>query len=644
MYMNYYEVSPAKASGNNISSLTYQSDEIISLGTIVEINIRGNVLAGVVIKKVGKPKFACKPIEKILNLPVLPQELLTLSVWISQFYTTPLPTIWQGILPRGVLKKRRGDAAKLKTTKSIKLPPLNTAQKKVVSSFEKSTATTHLLQGVTGSGKTRVYIELAKKQLNAGNSVMILVPEIALTPQLLETFTKAIDTQEVLVTHSNITESQRHKLWQKIIESNEPLIVIGPRSALFMPLQNLGLIVMDEAHESSYKQESSPRYNTAHVAAKLASLHSAKLLLGSATPNVVDRYITEAKGGEVLRLDKQALQQEKNKTTVVDMKDKSNFGTSRILSKELSSSLEKTLIAKRQSILLINRRGSSTSITCNDCGWTAVCPTCQMPLTFHRDTSNNRCHTCGHTSKLHTSCPECGQTDLKYLGYGTKQVETEVKKLWPDARVARLDRDSMKKDYHEQLYQQLKDGEIDILIGTQMVAKGLDLPLVDTIGVVMADSMLFIPDFVAGERTFQLLRQVAGRTGRHDKPGHIVVQTYSPDHPIIKTAIRGDYDDFYTNEIEERKLLGYPPFRFLLKIECRYATAEKATNELRAFVKTNRLPGVSLLGPAPSWREHVGNKYQWQIILRSAKRSDLVKIATKTPGNWTVDLDPQSLL
>lgn len=642
MAESYFLINIAAIGGGG--GLTYSADQSLESGQLVMVPLRQRTVVGVVRSEVGKPKFATKPVEAVLGARPLPTALLELADWISQYYVCDLGSVWQTLLPTGAWRKRReltdDETAPVKP-QALTLTP---AQQAVVTDIDQSSQTTCLLEGITGSGKTEVYIALAQERLKLGQSVIVLVPEIALTPQIEERFRRYFGHQ-VIINHSRLTESQRHRIWQRGLETAEPVVVIGPRSSLFTPLAKIGLIVLDECHETSYKQDNAPRYETAVVAAKLAHLHGAKLVLGSATPGLREAYL--AKGGQIglTHLSERFNQLAQVKPTVVDLRDREVLTRNRYLSEPLIESLATSLENGRQSLLFLNRRGSASSQLCGNCGYVSLCPTCHLALTFHADELKLICHICNYRQSPPAVCPNCGQAELRFIGSGTKRIESEVKTVFPTARVARLDRDNITLEYLNELYAKLQSGEVDILVGTQMIAKGLDLPAMDTVGVILADSSLYLPDFSAAERTFDLLYQVSGRVGRGDRPGQVIIQTYSPDHPAIQAAATGDYWSFATAELAERRLLGYPPYVYLLKLTYSHADEAKAK---AAAESLHRLLGsqteLTLAGPAPSFRAHAGGRYHWQLIAKAKRRQSLLEATKAVPAGWIVDLDPINLL
>ena len=424
--------------------------------------------------------------------------------------------------------------------------------------------------------------------------------------------------------------------------------MIGPRSALFSPVRKLGLIVLDEAHEGAYKQEQAPQYQTGRVAAYLAGLTRASLILGSATPAVSDYYLAEQKNKPIINLTKlaPATSHAAAEIILVDRKDHSLFNRSPFMSQELLSSIEQALSRGEQSLLYLNRRGTARLVLCENCGWQAVCPHCDIPLTYHGDQHQLRCHSCNYHQPSLASCPTCGHPDVVFKTAGTKAIVEDVKRLFPQARIARFDTDNAKADRFEQQYDIVKSGSVDIIVGTQLLAKGLDLPKLSTLGVLLADTSLYLPDFSAQERTFQLISQVLGRVGRGHIAGRAIIQTYHPDHPILLDAIQGNYQHFYERELHERRQFLFPPFCYLLKVTLRRTSlkgVESAAQNLKDDILNSRLH-VRVEGPAPAFYERFQNKYQWQLVIKAVQRSELIKVIAHLPATCSYDIDPPDLL
>jgi primosomal protein N' (replication factor Y) len=620
-------------------------------------------ITGLIVGSVPKPQFKTKDLLHIFDLPPLPEELYKLTEWLRAYYPAPLGVVAQQILPGSFVAKTLSETTGLTDMPdltSTDLPPLTPDQVAILHQISKPD--TYLLHGDTGTGKTRVYIELTRRSLAADKSAIILTPEIGLTSQLAANF-RQVFGERVVVVHSQMTPKMRLQSWLKIIRSTVPLVVLGPRSALFSPLPNIGLIVVDEAHEPAYKQEKAPHYHASRVASQLARLHEATLVLGSATPSVGDYYVAERLAKPILRMTHMAAashaqsRDELVTTTVIDLKDRNQFTRSQYLSTTLLRSIDTSLSRGEQSLLYLNRRGTARVILCNNCGWQAVCPHCDLPLTYHHDVHALQCHTCGFQSSAPTACPECGQTDVVFKVVGTKAIEEEVRRLYPKARIMRFDTDNKKSERFEQHYDAVQAGDIDILIGTQLLAKGLDLPKLSTLGIVIADTSLTFPDYSAEERTFQLLAQVVGRVGRGHRniagqsvEQRVVVQSYAPERPVITAALARDYAAFYQNELRERELFYFPPYCYALKLTVRRASsksAEQASEQFLYAIKDLALP-LLVEGPMPSFHARIENKFEWQLIVKSKQRAALLRIIallkSDAKSGWNYDIDPVNLL
>lgn len=646
--MHYYEVAPNQIIRAGSAWFTYRSEQSLSIGHIVTIEIGKKVVIGVVLREVPEPSYETKPILSCVEAVPLPQPLIDLALWMAEYYATPLASVLQTMLPRGLTKARRSRAKDARSmvrerTKNV----FTTEQTAALQAIESMSAGTAILHGVTGSGKTTVYIELARRTLAAGSSVIILVPEIALTSQLVDEFSQHF--ADIILTHSRQTEAERHLAWREALTSTAPRIVIGPRSALFMPLVHVGLIVIDEAHEPSFKQEQSPRYSALRAASVLATSQKAKVILGSATPLVSDYYLAQQAGRPIITMIKRAQAGAVPPTiSLVDMTKRPNFTQHRFLSNKLLAQLTDTFAAGQQALIFHNRRGSASTTLCENCSWQAICPRCFVPLTLHADQHQLRCHICGFQDRVPTSCPVCHHTDIVHKGIGTKLIESELRKLFPDKIIARFDGDSDTTESVEARYNDLYSGAIDLIIGTQVIAKGLDLPKLRTVGVVQADSGLSLPDYSSSERTFQLLAQVIGRVGRSHHPTHVVVQSYQPTHPAVVDGLAQDYAHFYETALAERSRGVFPPFTYLLKLTCVYKTEAAAIRNAQAFARTLKArvgSDVQILGPTPAFYERQRDTYRWQLVLKSPKRAALVAALTHLPPtHWQFELDPISLL
>ena len=496
---------------------------------------------------------------------------------------------------------------------------------------EDLTTETFLLHGVTGSGKTEVYMRAIAEILDSGKSVIVLVPEISLTPQTASRFIGRFG-KRVAVLHSRLSDGERFDQWYRI-QKGDADIVIGPRSAVFAPVKNLGLLIIDEEHSDSYKSDTTPRYHAREVAKKRAKIAKCPLLLGSATPSLESFY--NAKNGtyKLLSLPARVMDRKMPDVHIVDMRNELKTGNRSIFSERLKYAIAERLLIQQQIILFLNRRGHSSYVFCRSCGYAEKCENCSISLTFHFETKTLVCHHCGHKRETNTLCPECDSPAINYFGrkgFGTESVEREVQKLYPDANVKRFDADSTaKKNAHEQILTAFENREIDILIGTQMVAKGLDFPNVTLVGVIVADTALNLPDFRASEQTFSLLTQVAGRSGRAETAGEVIIQTYMPDHYCISAVQEHDYIDFYEKEVGARDPLQYPPFSQMARLLLRgknenevIDAAHNISNHLE-ILQTDKFPDVKILGPAPAPLSKIDGKFRWHFMFR-CKDVDLI--------------------
>ncbi len=646
--MYYYEVLVASHSFHGTLPLTYSSSDRLDIGQIVFVPLRRKKVTGIVVKKTTKPSFALKPVDQILPNLVAPPTYLALLDWMLRYYPAPSGIIVGQFLPSALLTRDQNNAPPLKrpAPNSRPLPPLTQDQQRALKTLRAHPAGTILLHGVTGSGKTRIYLEQASRVLKNKQQVLILTPEIGLTSPLVKIFTASLDSP-VVVIHSNLTEKERREAWLQILQTDGPLVVIGPRSALFSPFNHLGLIVIDEAHDGAYKQDQSPHYQAMHVAGKLASLHHAQLLLGTATPSVADYFVLTAKQAPIIRLTASALSHEHPvKVEIVSLKERANFSRDPYLSDNLLSHLEQTLSRGEQALLFLNRRGTARAVLCRQCGWQALCPNCDLPLTYHGDKHLLQCHTCGFRQSPPTSCPVCGYADIVYRSIGTKALVERLHHNFPEVIVKRFDSDNLKAESFEQNYQDVASGKVDIIVGTQLLIKGHDLPKLSLVGVIAADGSLSFPDFSAEERTYQLLNQVIGRVGRGHRPGTAVIQTMQPENLTLQAALRGDWATFYEQQIKQRQSFNYPPFAQLLKLSCArasQASAKQAASRLVDQIRAMQL-SVQVVGPAPRFIEKTQNKYHWQVIVKAKSRAPLLQIINKLPPNWIHDIDPTDLL
>jgi primosomal protein N' (replication factor Y) len=527
--------------------------------------------------------------------------------------------------------------------------PQQVAARRILTAIEKRQHMAFLLHGVTGSGKTHIYLDAVDCALQHDRQAIVLISEIALTTELVRSFEQRFPGRIALM-HSRLTTAEHRRAWERI-RRGEADVVIGSRSALFAPVRRPGLVVLDEEHEWTYKQEMSPRYHAREVALWWGQLAKAPVVLGSATPDVESYYRAERNRYVLLRLPDRYLANPLPPVQVVDMRDELKAGNTSIFSRPLAAALEETLGRGEQALLFLNRRGTATCVTCRDCGHVVACRRCDVPLVYHRTDETLVCHRCNRRQPSPGRCPGCGGARIRYLGLGTQRVESELVARFPDLRVARWDRDATtQRGAHERIWQAFEAGEIDVMIGTQMIAKALDFPRVTLVGVVLADVGLFLPDFRAGERAFQLLTQMAGRTGRGPLGGRAIVQTYSPDHYAIQAAAGHDYASFYQREIAFRRAHGYPPLGRLVRLvytgsgqdRCLRETA-KVRNVLDEETSRQGIADIQILGPAPCFNRRLRGRERWQILLRGDRFARLLDRVQLPPG-WSIDVDPVSLL
>lgn len=644
----------------------------VAVGKRVEVRFGNRRMTAFVVavhnglpEKLDFPPEKIKPILKVLDTqPLFSQEHIKLSQWMSHYYFCSQGEALATMLPSG-RREREGPSLSLSEGK-LEFEPrnLSTEQQDAVDKIiqqeeasearEKSQAKIHYLYGPTGTGKTEVFLAVAEKILAQGKGVIYLVPEISLTHQVVESVVRRFgDTVAIL--HSNLTPSQRLKEWTRILKQ-EATVVIGVRSAVFAPVPNLGLIIIDEEHDGSYKSGTTPRYHARQVAMYRCSQTGIPLVMGSATPSIeawhlmsAGRFVrhhltTRLAGGKVPEI------------TCVDLNHNKDGGC---LSPLLCDEIRTALKEGRQTILFLNRRGFTHFFRCNNCNYELKCKNCSVALTYHRSQGRLRCHYCGWSTEPPKLCPECGSLDVGYTGFGTEFIEAETRAKFPNARISRIDTDSVsKKGELQERIQDFRQGKIDILLGTQMVAKGLNFPNLKLVGVVMADTGLHMPDFRAAERTFSLITQVAGRAGRFFPDGRVIVQSFSPQREAIAYACKGDTEGFYQQEIQQREILGFPPFARLVRLVFRSASQEearKATRDAaRIFLQEIEKQGllVDVMGPAECPLAMIAANYRWQILLRAKEVAPLHHLCHKllygykTPQKVyiEVDVDPINLL
>ncbi len=643
----YYDVGVCIDSIWASNTFTYSHSDELSINSVVTVPFGKSEKLGYVIKKTAKPKFKTKPITRVIDYSISTNTSKFID-WLSGYYPGSPGSQVQYFLPSYLAKidLSKDEAVEPVKPKSAgKLPPLTNEQKVAIGKISSNWTKNNILHGITGSGKTRIYIEMIVKSIESGRHSLVLIPEISLSSQLSKELSNYFGPDIVHTYNSKQAGSKQKNTWRSALLSKSPQIFIGPRSALFLPYSDLGLIVMDEAHDSSYKQSTADRYNGVVVAAYLAKLYGAKLILGSATPPVSETYQLLAKGAELVCMHKLAKNIETTRHFIaVDMTDKSNLlKKSRLISKQMATEIKNNLKDKAQTLVYLNRRGTSRLIICQECGWTADCNKCGMPKTYHHDTNTFQCHICGDKSRAIFSCPKCS-SGLKQENPGIKSLAMDLQKLFPDARIERFDSDNKKAESFNERYDDIKKNDVDIIIGTQIITKGLDLPHLSSVCVVNTQSNLSLPDFNSIERTFQQLTQVSGRVGRGHKNGTIILQSYGLSKSFFTDIIAEDWHRFYENELISRKISDFPPYVHLLKVSVSKPSASTALKNLNSIIDSLSDKKINILGPAPSFYEKSNGKHNWQIIIRSKSRSDLVSIVKNLPKNTYYDLDPIGLL
>jgi len=583
------------------------------------------------------------------------------SMSISQIIQTGFPRpIIKSLADKGLInfeavevKREPIDYSRITLSPPLKLTPSQSeALSAITQSLKSGKSGVFVLHGVTGSGKTEVYLQALAEAKKMGKRGIALVPEIALTPQTIERFAGRFP-HKVAVLHSKLSLGEQFDQWHDI-QKGEYDVVVGPRGAVFAPQPDLGLIVIDEEHEWTYKQQDrAPRYHARSVALKLAELTGATVILGSATPDVETYYHARTGDYTLLELPERLTPHPGSpmpQIELVDLREELKAGNRSMFSRSLREAIGRAVSLNEQVILFFNRRGSATFVQCRNCGFVVKCKRCQVPMSYHSAEEALVCHQCNRRQPVPTTCPRCFSRRIKFLGIGTQKLEEETAQGFPAARLLRWDSDVTRaKHSHQEIMDKLTKHQADILIGTQMVAKGLDLPQVTLVGVVSADTALNLPDFRAGERTFQLLSQVAGRAGRGERPGRVIIQTYSPEHYAIQAVLKQDYEAFYNQEIAFRRELNEPPFSQLVRLTyvhvneaaCK-AEAERMKRQLEADMAGRGIIDVSIIGPAPAFIARLRGRYRWQLTLRGNQTERLLNNGA-VPSGWAIDVDPVGL-
>ncbi len=649
--------------------------DTLCVGSRVRVSFRHRNVTGVVVRLSSQTDIkTIKPVQTCLDpFPALTSDLFPLLEWVSDYYQCSLGEAIHAALPnlgkgkKHILDKLPGlDELEekygfIEPNHKIPTPEQKTALATIHQNISKRKFNVSLLYGVTGSGKTEIYLQAISRTLAQKRNALVLVPEIALTYQLIKRFKERFGEQ-VAILHSGLLGSHRMKDWRRV-RMGEARVVVGVRSAVFAPIQKLGLVVVDEEHEMTFKQDNTPRYHARDVAIMRAKLNNASVILGSATPSLESFYNAVTGKYQLIELTQRIDNRKMPHCEIIDMRQEwDNLEGNQILSSPLQAEIRKRLDLKQQVILFLNRRGFSTILMCRGCGKTIFCSQCAVPLTYHKVTGKVHCHYCGLRANPPTKCPVCGEELVKYLGLGTQQVEDEVIRLFADAKVARLDLDiTRKRGEYEKILESFITGETDILLGTQMIAKGMDIPNVTLVGVINADMLLCLPDFRSSERAYSLLTQVAGRAGRGTTPGKVIIQTYNPSHYALKSVVKTERQAFYEREIKFRKKLYFPPFRRLMLVMFQHKVQAQALSVSEHFAYLARelskgIEGyeVDILGPAAAPIHKIKNYYRYHVLLKSnnpGKMRDIYQQVmeqlpkqTKLSGTSIhVDMDPSVL-
>lgn len=661
----YAEILIPQKIGTEKETLTYEIPENLNPipGQAVKISLRKKILTGVVWSIHNeKPEFRTIPIISLAEYdgshkPLLSTLQLRLLDWMSHYYFCPLHKLLKYFIPTRILENRTIPKKLLKNPEEIQptgTKKLTKEQERIFLEIKSKSLNKFLIHGITGSGKTEIYTHLAKEQLQQNRQVLILVPEIALTPQIIEYFEKSLGFKAGVI-HSKISEGEKQLTWTNIF-ANKMRLIIGSRSAIFAPFQELGLIIIDEEHELSYKQDKAPRYTIHRLVEKMQELNpEIKAVLGSATPSV--------ETAEKLKDTTLSLQERIGKSTlpqieIVDLRDEFKKHNFSIFSERLQEEIKNILSKKEQAILFLNRRGSASSIVCRDCGYICKCPDCEIALTYHAKTLEKPkliCHHCGKISEPPATCPQCKGANIRFLGIGTQKIEAELIKAFPQARILRADKDTTNSKHgFEEIYRKFKNHEADILVGTQMIAKGLHLPKVNLVGVVLADIGLNIPDFRTSERNFQLMTQVSGRAGRAGNDGKVIIQTYNPDNFALLCTAENNYEKFLGYERTQRKLLKNPPFGQLAKIliehkslnECRNMVEKMENNLWKIFREHEKNDETLEITSYPAYLTRLRGKYRYILLLKSPAENLIHEILEKLPKediintSIKIDVDP----
>ncbi len=650
--MQFADILFQQKVGEDSSLLTYKIPEgmKLSAGHLVHVPLRNRIVTGLVWKPHNnKPSFKTVDIKGLAEEePLLNNLQLKTIKWMANYYFCPLYKISKLFIPKRIFaaspirQRKNQEPEQITRTKPHEL---TNNQKKAISHALTNKSNKFLIHGITGAGKTEVYARITEDFIKKDKQVLIMVPEIALTPQTIDYFQKTLGIRATVI-HSKLAEGERYKAWEDI-HANKAKLIIGSRSSIFAPFQDLALIVVDEEHEPCYKQETTPRYITHRIIEKYQEINpEIKVIFGSATPSIA---IKEEMKDHTIDIHERIGKSKLPEIEIVDLREEFRKKNYSIFSDRLREELTQTLKNKEQAILFLNRRGTSSSVICRDCGHTEKCSTCDVPFTYHVSTLSKPkliCHHCGKIENPPEVCPKCKGHNIRYLGIGTQRIEADLKKEFPKARILRADKDTTsRKGSFEKIYRDFKAGKADFLVGTQMIAKGLDLPKVNLVGAILADIGLNIPDFHSTERNFQLMTQVAGRAGRASDKGKVIIQTYMPDNAALKFTQIQEYEHFFNYEIKQRELMNNPPFSHLTKITIQDKSAnhiasytEEIETQLWKIAREFGLAKKIEINTYPAYLTYLRGKYQYIILIKALSKTDIIhKVLEKLPKKYIID-------
>jgi primosomal protein N' (replication factor Y) len=637
----YYRVAIASKNIKLINDdlPVYHSYVSLGVGQVVTLSYRKRKLKGMIIKEAAKPKFNTKPVEATRFK--LSGSTIELARQISEFYCVDMNQAISLFVPSDVNVASKPESRSTVKKQTVNNFKLSVKQEEAFNAIKDSKSNTIILAGETGSGKSYIYLSMVMETIENGGSAIILTPEISLSPQMIDLF-KSHVSAPIFHISSSLTKSQRRRVWQEVYNSPQA-IIIGPRSSLFLPVNNLKLMIIDEFHESTYKNDSAPKYNTQAVASLLSGISNARLVLGSATPRVQDVWIAKKKNIPVIKLPKPKVNS--TNLSLINQNDNTEFTKSKILSNTAVNKIKLALNNRNQILIFHNQRGTARALICTKCEWIYKCQSCGSNLIFHhtKNIQTFSCHTCSKTYNLKARCAN-GHDDVKLIGFGTKRIVEELKRLFPESNIIRIDTDQ--KNIEEKL-SLINQNKVEIIVGTQMLAKGHNFKNLTLVVVPLADTGLGSYDFTAQEKTYQLLHQVIGRVGRFDHPGEVVLQSFNPYNKIIQLASNGSFEQFFDYEIRERQLSMMPPFSFALKISVIYQKEDYANTKLKEFISKldNQLTSnIRILGPSPASQKLVSGKHKVQMIILSQHRIILQKIIYLLPYNFNYDIDPVNFM